>query len=371
MVESPVVSVIIPAYNRAAFLPKAVESVLNQTLKNVEVIVVDDGSTDYTKAALEPFKGKIRYIFTGHKGQSYARNAGMKSAAGEYIAFLDSDDTYLPLKLEAEVSFMRSHPDVGLVFTEFSAVGPRGFFQERHLKSYHPYWNRLGYAEAFPVSGEFRLNGFGKNVHYYIGDLFPFLLKGFLISSFTVLFPKKALETAGFQNEKYGMAEDFEFTLRLCKHYKAGFLDIPTYVYRYHDGQLTPVLLLNQFSRRETALKHLEICRVVYGAVKNLAYKDPAFYAGHAKMIRARLAGLSYAIGKDWLEYGNVKKARRCFKRCFLLEGPKALFRNYIWVSWFPAFFRRLFFALRGLKSGMVKAFMKFNYLFKRREYAQ
>ena len=104
------VSVIIPTYNRAKLIKRSILSVLNQTYQNFEIIVVDDGSADDTKSVVESFNNpKIRYIRHDiNKGQSAARNTGIKNAKGKYIAFQDSDDEWLPEKLEKQMSCFES-----------------------------------------------------------------------------------------------------------------------------------------------------------------------------------------------------------------------------------------------------------------------
>src|ERR1700674_2946625 len=97
---SKLVSVVIPTYNYRQFVVEAVESVLAQTYRPIELIVVDDGSTDGTRAELERFEGQIRYMFQENRGLPAARNRGIRAAAGEYVAFLDADDVWAPTKIE-------------------------------------------------------------------------------------------------------------------------------------------------------------------------------------------------------------------------------------------------------------------------------
>ncbi len=110
----PNVSVIIPTYNRALYVTKAIDSVLAQTYKDYEIIVVDDGSTDNTKNVLEPYLGRINYMYQENAGVSAARNTGIKSAKGQWIAFLDSDDEWLPEKLACHLEGIRKNSKVCL-----------------------------------------------------------------------------------------------------------------------------------------------------------------------------------------------------------------------------------------------------------------
>jgi len=117
------VSVIIPVYNSERYLRTAVESVLKQTYDFFELIVVDDGSVDGSSNVIKSFEA-IRYRFQPHSGISSARNAGIAMARGGIVAFLDADDIWLPDKLESQVSFLKSHPDVDCVICKY-----KGFFQ--------------------------------------------------------------------------------------------------------------------------------------------------------------------------------------------------------------------------------------------------
>lgn len=125
MDRSPRVSVIIPTFNRSAFLRQAIASVQAQTYADFELIVVDDGSTDDTAAAVAGFDDpRIIYVHQENAGRSAARNRAMAQASGEYIAFLDDDDLYLPHKLAVQVAFLETHAELGLVgaFTQFMAT---------------------------------------------------------------------------------------------------------------------------------------------------------------------------------------------------------------------------------------------------------
>jgi glycosyltransferase involved in cell wall biosynthesis len=124
----PAVSVIIPTYNYARFLAEAVDSVLCQTFGDLEVIIVDDGSTDNTPDVVRPYLSdeRIRYIRQENKGLSAARNTGIRAARGEFIALLDADDVWLPSKLEKQVHLIGESDDFGLVYCRGEFIGEKG-----------------------------------------------------------------------------------------------------------------------------------------------------------------------------------------------------------------------------------------------------
>lgn len=115
---NPLVSVIIPVYNRAELILETINSVLNQTYQDFEIIIIDDGSVDNTKQVIESIKdSRIKYIYQENAGTSAARNNGTKNAKGEWIAPLDSDDIWLPEKLEKQINFLKNNPDIDICNT--------------------------------------------------------------------------------------------------------------------------------------------------------------------------------------------------------------------------------------------------------------
>jgi glycosyltransferase involved in cell wall biosynthesis len=114
----PLISIIMPTYNRAEYISEALDSIKRQTFKDYEIIVIDDGSTDNTKEIVETYKG-IRYMYLDHGGIAWARNTAVKAARGKWLAFLDSDDLWVDDKLQKQVDYIKAHPDCRIVYSDF------------------------------------------------------------------------------------------------------------------------------------------------------------------------------------------------------------------------------------------------------------
>lgn len=207
--NNPLVSVIIPTYNRANVISRALSSVNNQSYEHIEIIVVDDGSTDNTEKLMEREFPLIHYFKTENKGVSAARNLGVSHASGKYIAFLDSDDEWMPKKIEKQVYYMENN----------KLLWVHG--EER--------WIRNG----------IRVNQ--KKVHQKSGgDIFNRSLHLCLVSPSTVMIEKKLLvETGGF-DERFTVCEDFDLWLRLLINHEVGFIsDELIFKYGGHEDQLS------------------------------------------------------------------------------------------------------------------------------------
>jgi glycosyltransferase involved in cell wall biosynthesis len=184
------VSVVIPTFNCADFLVEAIRSVLDQTYEDYEIIVVDDGSTDHTEEALRPFGNRLRYIRQEPGGPSVARNRGILEARGELIAFLDADDLWRPTKLARQVEYLNHHPEVVLVYTDFTR-GPRpGSNNDSRLTAYKP---------RDPA------------------DPFHALLEENFLATPTVMVRREALARSGLFDPTLKGSEDFDLWLRLAK----------------------------------------------------------------------------------------------------------------------------------------------------------
>ncbi len=189
------VSVIIPVYNRTFSIRDAVESVLIQSIRPSEIIVIDDGSSFDTASYLKNYMHHIRLIkLNKNKGVSFARNTGIKAACGEYIAFLDSDDLFLPKKLECQINYMA----------------------ENNLLISHTdeFWYR-----------KYSWVNQGKSNKRYGGYIFDKILDKCRISPSSLIVHKSVFDEAGYFNEDLKVCEDYEISLRFALKYKIGYLE--------------------------------------------------------------------------------------------------------------------------------------------------
>lgn len=206
--KNPDISVIIPSYNRAHTLQRALDSVLNQTLKPKEIIVVDDGSTDDTKNVLNYYTG-ITAIEQNNSGVSSARNVGIKESSGEWLVFLDSDDEWLPEKLEKQWSAV-CNDDKLVCHTE-------------------EIWIRNGQ----------RVNPMKKHQKFG-GMIYEKCLPLCVISPSSVIIHRSVFNDVGMFDESLEVCEDYDLWLRICCKYPVLFLDEPLVVkYGGHDDQLS------------------------------------------------------------------------------------------------------------------------------------
>ena len=148
------VSILIPTYNRANLVPRAIESVLAQTYKDYEIIVVDDGSTDNTKQVLENYKDRIKYFFEPNAGVSAARNLGLKYISGDFLVFLDSDDIIYPDKLQIQTDYLIKHPKVDVVYSGWKEIDNNSLSIELEYKPDNPaniFKKLIWESYAFPI----------------------------------------------------------------------------------------------------------------------------------------------------------------------------------------------------------------------------
>lgn len=304
MTDGPLVSVIIPTYNRANVLGRSLNSVLNQTYQNFEILVIDDGSFDNTKTVIKQFSDlRINYFMhEKNMGQNVALNSGLNIANGEYIAFLDSDDEWFPLMLEKQIKKFQQDENLGVVYTWAGVVKSDG---------------------SIKPSLEFSLSG----------DIYKeALFQGYVSHMITLIVKKRCFDKIGLFDIQFTNCQDDDICIRLAKEFRFG---------------LIPEVL---------AVIHNECDNIrVTGDTKSLAEGWLKLFNKHKEEI-IRVCGNSVMAnhyikcGKYFILVHQFKEARKLFSQSFYL-APSLRSAIYYTVSMLP-FSGLLIHAVRKLKIG-------------------
>jgi len=231
-------SVVIPTYNRAAYLSEAIESALAQSRPPLEVIVVDDGSTDQTAETVRRFGDRIRYLRQANAGVAAARNTGIAAARGELVALLDSDDAWDACHLEATEAVLRASPDVALVFTNYAewrgTERKQGTLEEKELFTVFRRW---GLSLRDTLSETAITDTPEGALPYRQGWAAPLLFFGNFILCSTVTARRSALQMGGGFRAGWSYCEDWELFLRIARDHRLAYVDRSTVSYRQHGSQ--------------------------------------------------------------------------------------------------------------------------------------
>jgi len=271
----PLVSVVIPAYNSAHFISDAIRTVLNQTYRYYEVIVIDDGSSDETAEILKSFAGQIRYMHQGNRGAAAARNAGIKIATGDYICFLDADDLWNPAKLERQVGFMAAHGEVALLFTD-AEEWEGDEIQKASVLAGSMFQAQL--LTAAPIR-----DAFGKLV-----------VQNFIPTS-SVMIRRECLMRAGLFDEDLPNAEDRDLWLRVAADCEIACLPLVLAVWRGHGSNIS--------KRTELALRS----RIRMWERNRSRFPELATTATYQRLFAVTYLELGYIL----LAKGEGREARR------------------------------------------------------------
>ena len=284
------VSVIMPAYNRGRWIAAGIRSVLPQLEAGDELIVIDDGSTDDTRAVVAAFGERVICVQGEHRGAGPARNLGLARARGELIAFLDSDDAWLPGKLAMQRAFMAARPDVLFSFSDFQVVTADAAVEHHFLAQWphdpRPFRDMFGPPERFA----------GCDV--YVGDLYAWQLTGFYVLANTLVVRRAAAGNALHFAEDLETYEDVECAIRLSRSGKAAYFDIET-------AQQSD-LATDRLSALPRPIKlscHLEILERTYG-------HDPAFQASHRALYRRTIGHMRARLLRSQIATGDLAAAR-------------------------------------------------------------
>jgi glycosyltransferase involved in cell wall biosynthesis len=319
----PLVSVVIPTHNCAAFIEQTIESVLAQTMGDLEIIVVDDGSSDDTAARLARFGGAIDYLRQGQRGAAAARNAGIARARGAYVAFLDADDLWREDKLEAQIRLVRGHADVGLVFSDAEWFNDGGTLAPSFIAGR----DRFRPGREVPPGGT------------WVGRCFRTLLLQNFITTSTVLIPRDALRAVGVFDESYPTGEDHHLWLRLAARFAVGFVNRPLI-----RSRMRPESLIGQDFRRmyRNEVRVVQEFQGCFGPLE----------LGARFQIRRRLAELHFRLGWRLFAAGDAGEARREFAAALRAWPLRPRPPLYWALSWVPRERLRALRALRARTAG-------------------
>jgi glycosyltransferase involved in cell wall biosynthesis len=252
------VSVVMPTYNRRETIGAAIASVRRQTFQDWELIVVDDGSTDGTAALIEGSDPRLVLIRQENRGVNAARNAALLRARGRYIAFLDSDDEWLPHHLELSVAFFRAFPGEDFLSGEFcedgSPLGTDPFLYTALTRWYPPLAARAGsslldpppgksdpYLKVFALSEEIGKWGCDivarspyRDVRLYRGRVFEHMRFGFLFALQPTVITRRARRAVGLFDPRFRIGADYSYLANLCRRFDANFLSVPMAIKHDH-----------------------------------------------------------------------------------------------------------------------------------------
>ncbi len=273
-----VIDVVIPTYNRAQTLRRALDSVAAQTIRPNSLLIVDDGSTDSTNKIVDDFNKthptlKTQYIYSKNKGVSHARNLGVSKSTADWIAFLDSDDEWLPKKLELQIDQIKTNPDLQIIHGEEIWIrnGIRVNPHKKHQKS-----GGSIYAKCLPLC---------------------------CISPSTVVIKKSLLkEMEGFR-EDFPVCEDYDLWLKICAKYPVGFVEIP--IINKHGGHE------DQLSQKYFAMDFWRVKSLSEMLAKN---QVPKYHISHAQNILRQKCDVllkGYLKHKNLNDFETVQKVQR------------------------------------------------------------
>lgn len=291
---NPLVSIVITTFNRSKLLARALDSALKQTFNDLEVIVIDDGSTDNTRAMVEIYAKedpRIKYFFQENKGVVGAKNAGIKESHGDYIAFLDSDDIWMPEKLAKQVATLKADKDIGLVYSNARIITNEGaatgkIYIKTHEKSIatDEYFQRMIIRDFIPLS--------------------------------SIIVRREVFSTCGLIREDFHGSDDYEWLLRLLSN---------GVKFSYIDEVLMEYRLTHNSDSSDLHLRHKITLRILKIYAQKLQNVSP----NYTRQLKKRYAQAYYGLGYANYEKNNLKEAREALRNSILnwpfCDGKKYL----------------------------------------------
>jgi len=291
----PTVSVVMPVFNRERFVGEAVQSILSQTFANLELIVVDDGSTDRTSEILRSFADpRLHVIRQENRGIGAAMNTGLRAVRGEYVARLDSDDVWLPDMLEAQLRVLEAHPHAGLVYARAQGM-------EHDGTPHHSTW---GIPQRYP------------------DDSLRSMLYGDCTCNITIVARRACFERGGLYDESLATGEDWDLWLRVARHYPFAFNDRVVARFRWHEDNITGPNSPHYVDSLDGRVRVLD-----------KFFSQPDLPAPITAMKPVAYQNLHVGTGLLWLGRRELRRALRSFGKAVRQGGnpPVTLLR----IAWF------------------------------------
>jgi len=284
--SDPAVSVIIPTFNRRDLVVEAVRSVLDQTFRDLEAVVVDDGSEDGTRDAVEALGDeRVRYVRKPHSGIASTRNRGIREARGALLAFLDSDDLWVRDKLEKQLPLLEG--EAGFVYARYRSVHDGVTLRSK------------------PVGGP-------------SGRILLALLNRIFVQTSTAVVKREAIEAVGPFDESYRYSDEYDFFLRLAERFPAGFVDEDLVIYRIHTGNESHNAKLRVTENLEVYRRFFsreDVTRLIRGTAAR------------------RVARYAVQLGRILLDEGDREGATKCFREALSARPLSLWARAGLWKA--------------------------------------
>ena len=297
----PKVSIVIPSYNSEKYIEPTLDSVINQSIKDIEVIVVDDGSTDRSPEIVRSYGSQVRLVSQQNSGVSKARNRGIKEATAPFVCFLDSDDYWLPGKLEHQLKVFEMMPETGVVYTNFIRWEP-------------------DQNSTYPMPDSFKIETSPDEIdQQYSGWIYHLFLLDCWMQTSTTMIRREVLEKCGDFNTNLPCGEDWDLWLRIAREYQIVKLKRATTLYRQHRQQTTRNIRDVDF--RSQLLEE---------TAKKWGLRSKNGNCVSRRRFFNQLAEYHAAFGRDHLTNGKLRIALHSFFKAWLCSPLNIKYMAYI-----------------------------------------
>lgn len=293
---TPLVSIVIPTFNRAGLLARALDSVVAQTVDDWEIVLIDDGSTDETPQVADDYARRLgeRFVYQrqDNAGCCAARNRGIDRARGRFVAFLDSDDAFAPTKLERQLELFERVPALGLVFSDYICIDLSGARIDSAIDRYFPIVRALPKEVVAP------------GLYVCGSDAFEALLGGYFIATIVGMVRREVLADDIRFLERPSYAHEWLFYLRVLQRAHAGFVDEPLSVHYFTGGSITRTDARRNSERLYALLSEMR------EALTPLRWR-------HRRIIERNRAGAARSLAHPAYRDGRFGEASAWFGRAF------------------------------------------------------